>query len=823
MDSRNALFGRGPRAGGGLPGRQVSGQAPPPAPRDYGAPPQDYNSYGAPSPNMNRQPQRMSGGYGGGGAGATARAIPLSIEKLPNGHEFIFRNLSAVCPDDFPTRDPGADVYVLLRGPFGEFVVTARPLPGFPRGKISLAEHQRSWMGIALQDQFTGEVYDPFSQGKRVYLGTMDLDIAFARSKMTDVPYDQDKLAEEIARLFQNQMFSPGQKFLMDAQSIPLMFTVKSVNLVDLSMEKGAASGSPNTSDRGVRGILTNVATINFFKDAKSPIKLKGSARRVAANAILAPDFKFEDLGIGGLGEEFETIFRRAFASRLVPPGIIAQMGIEHVRGMLLHGPPGTGKTLIARQLSKMLNAREPKIINGPEILNKFVGQSEENVRKMFADAEKEYKEKGDESGLHVIIFDELDAVCKQRGSGAGGGTGVGDSVVNQLLTKLDGVEALNNILLIGMTNRKDMIDSALLRPGRLEVHVEISLPDENGRQEIFKIRTAEMRKSNRMDDSVSLEGLAKLTKNFSGAEIAGVVKAASAIAFARVTKLGKNSGGHQIDYDAIRVTMDDFTRAVDDIEPAFGATGVDFENIAQFGIMRFSNNIERILNDGQAYANLVQTDSRQTRLSLLLYGPDGSGKTSVALEIARRADFPFIKLVTADDMLELSEQAKIGHLKRIFSDAHKSPNSCIILDGLETIIEWTPVGLRFQNGVQVAMAALMGKNPPRGKRLLVIATTSRREAFKQFDVLKFDHETAVPAVRDVQELEHVLSERGVPAQDVEFVANEWQEIRGTRDVGIGVKKVLAVAGAAFARAGAGDGRAVGQIIADDLLSLDVY
>lgn len=145
-------------------------------------------------------------------------------------------------------------------------------------------------------------------------------------------------------------------------------------------------------------------------------------------------------MGIGGLDTEFSAIFRRAFASRIFPPLLVEKLGIQHVKGILLFGPPGTGKTLMARQIGKMLNAREPKIVNGPEILNKFVGASEENIRKLFQDAEKEYKEKGDESGLHIIIFDELDAICKQRGS-SGGGTGVGDSVVNQLLSKVSSVK----------------------------------------------------------------------------------------------------------------------------------------------------------------------------------------------------------------------------------------------------------------------------------------------------------------------------------------------------------------------------------------------
>lgn len=132
---------------------------------------------------------------------------------------------------------------------------------------------------------------------------------------------------------------------------------------------------------------------------------------RAPTTAIIAPNFKFEDMGIGGLDNEFSTIFRRAFASRVFPPGLIEKLGITHTKGtppflpralfvsaesvfgrigMMLYGPPGTGKTLMARQIGKMLNAAEPKVVNGPEILNKFVGQSEENIRKLFADAEKE-------------------------------------------------------------------------------------------------------------------------------------------------------------------------------------------------------------------------------------------------------------------------------------------------------------------------------------------------------------------------------------------------------------------------------------------------
>merc|ERR1712093_819287 len=225
----------------------------------------------------------------------------------------------------------------------------------------------------------------------------------------------------------------------------------------------------------------------------------------------LRPDWNFEKMGIGGLDTEFSDIFRRAFASRVFDSSFVQKLGIKHVKGILLFGPPGTGKTLMARQIGKMLNGKEPKIVNGPEILNKYVGQSEENIRNLFKDAETEYKERGDDSDLHILIFDEIDAICPARGTRTGG-TGVADTVVNQLLAKIDGVDALNNILVIGMTNRKDMIDEALLRPSRLEVHMEISLPDEKGRIEILNIHTKSMREKNYLLPEVDLLDLATKT-----------------------------------------------------------------------------------------------------------------------------------------------------------------------------------------------------------------------------------------------------------------------------------------------------------------------
>ena len=168
----------------------------------------------------------------------------------------------------------------------------------------------------------------------------------------------------------------------------------------------------------------------------------------------------------------------------------------------------------------------------------------------------------------------------------------MGDTVVNQLLSKMDGVDQLNNILIIGMTNRLDMIDEALLRPGRLEVHMEINLPDSKGRLQILNIHTQKMRTNKIMDTDVDLDELAGLTKNFSGAEIAGLIKSATSFAFNRHVKVG-SMANYKDDVAEMKVKRQDFMMALEEVRPAFGVSEEDLEACVQGGLISYSSGIE--------------------------------------------------------------------------------------------------------------------------------------------------------------------------------------------------------------------------------------
>ena len=402
----------------------------------------------------------------------------------------------------------------------------------------------------------------------------------------------------------------------------------------------------------------------------------------------------------------------------------------------MLFGPPGTGKTLMARQIGKMLNAREPKIVNGPQILDKYVGESEANIRRLFADAEEEEKRMGSNSGLHIIIFDEVDAICKARGSVAGN-SGVNDTVVNQLLSKIDGVDQLNNILVIGMTNRKDMIDDALMRPGRLEVQIEIGLPKESGRIQILNIHTCKMKANGKLGPDVDIDELAKITKNFSGAELEGLVRAAQSCALNRLVKA---SSKVEVDPDAAEkliICRSDFMHALDnDVKPAFGASQEVLQSYLARGIHIWGPPVQDVIDDGALLIQQAASNDGPGLVSIMLEGAPNSGKTALAAHLAVNSGFPFVKICSPEDMVGFTESAKCATIRKIFDDAYRSMMSCILVDNIERLLDYGPIGPRYSNLTLQALLVLLKKNPPKGRRLLIICTTSRKEVLEQMEML---------------------------------------------------------------------------------------
>jgi vesicle-fusing ATPase len=433
--------------------------------------------------------------------------------------------------------------------------------------------------------------------------------------------------------------------------------------------------------------------------------------------------------------------------------------------------------------------------VNGPEILNKYVGQAEENIRNLFADAEKEYKQEGENSQLHVVIFDEIDSICKSRGSKADS-TGVHDSIVNQLLSKIDGVDALNNILLIGMTNRKDLIDEALLRPGRLEVHVEISLPDEAGRIHILNIHTKAMREKSYLDMSVSIPAIAAGTKNFSGAEISGLIRSATSFALNRKVHFGSIAAPSK-DLGNITVTNEDFEQAMLEIKPLFGQHEDEFEMCARFGIMHFSADFEHMLNSCKSLIEQVRSSENTPLLTCLLNGSPGCGKSALAAHLAQGSDFPFIRRIGPEGFVGYTDQGKVSAITKIFEDAYKSPLSVIVLDDVERLVDYVPIGPRFSSFVLSAIFALLKKSPPKaGRRLLIIATTSAKEFLQETEMLRaFNVALNVPLLTSPDHFKFVLERR--PG----FTAPVVAEICGELGLAaVGIRTLLLVAEMAFQR-----------------------
>ena len=281
--------------------------------------------------------------------------------------------------------------------------------------------------------------------------------------------------------------------------------------------------------------------TSEDFRDALKEVK-PSALREVQ---VQIPNVSWDD--VGGLDQLKEEL-REAVEWPIKYKEAFDYVNVETPKGILLYGPPGTGKTLIAKALAKMTESNFISI-KGPELLSKWVGESEKGIREIFRKARQ--------AAPCIIFLDEIDALVPRRSSGSSG-SHVTENVVSQILTEIDGLEELHNVLIIGATNRLDIVDEALLRPGRFDRIIEVPNPDAKGRQHIFEIHT----KKKPLASDVNIIKLVELTNSFSGAEIAAVTNRAAIVALKRYVS------GELQNVKEIKITQQDLIDAVDKVKP---------------------------------------------------------------------------------------------------------------------------------------------------------------------------------------------------------------------------------------------------------------
>ncbi len=516
------------------------------------------------------------------------------------------------------------------------------------------------------------------------------------------------------------------------------------------------------------------------------------NAKAVDVSEEAIPEVTYED--IGGLTDEVKKI-REMVELPLKHPEIFDRLGVEPPKGVLLHGPPGTGKTLLAKAVANESEAHFI-LLNGPEIMSKFYGESEKKIRDIFEDAEK--------NAPSIIFIDEVDAIAPKREDVQGE---VERRVVSQLLTMMDGLKSRGRIIVIGATNRVNSIDPALRRPGRFDREVEISVPDKHARLNILKIHTRNMP----LAKSVILEALAGKTHGFVGADLSALTKEAAMIVLRKLLpqlKLDDTSAIPKEVLDKIIVENQDFEEALRVVRPsAMREVLVETPNIGWQDIgglektkAELKEAIEWPIKHPQHFKRLGIRAPR----GILLYGPPGTGKTLLAKAVAKESESNFIQ-VKGPSLLSMWVGKSEEGIRKVFERARQVA-PCVIffdeidalagrrglemgtkvtervlnqllaeIDGLEELKEVTIIGAT--NRPDMLDPALL--RPGRFDRIILVDVpdeASRREIFKV-------HTKNTPLAKDVSLESLVKATEGFVGADVEALVREAAMSALRRDI----------------------------------------
>jgi len=397
------------------------------------------------------------------------------------------------------------------------------------------------------------------------------------------------------------------------------------------------------------------------------------SNKAVSTEEDNIPEITYED--IGGLSGEVKKV-RELVELPLKRPEIFSRLGIEPPKGVLLYGSPGTGKTLLARAVANESDANFI-VINGPEIMSKFYGDSEKKIREIFDDAEK--------NAPSIVFIDEIDAVAPKREDSQGE---VEKRVVSQLLTMMDGLQSRGRVVVIGATNRPNAVDPALRRPGRFDREVEISVPDRDGRLQILKIHTRNMP----LTKDVDLEELASRTHGFVGADLESLAKEAAMVVLRRNIHKFKMDDDEEIPDEVLKelkITKNDFMEGLKVVRPSamrevlVETPDVNWGDIG--GVDKVKQELREVVEWPLKYVESFNRMGIKSPRGILLYGPPGTGKTLLAKAVANESEANFIQ-IKGPSLLSMWVGKSEEGVRKIFERARQVSPCVVFFDEIDSL-----------------------------------------------------------------------------------------------------------------------------------------